>query len=131
MGVDAADYDNDGWPDIFVTALSLEGFPLFHNNRDGTFDDVAERTGVRRASFYLGGWGAHFLDFNNDGWKDLFVANSHVMTEIEHSIRTVTYPQPLLLLRNERGSFRDVSARDGARFSGPPDRAGSRLRGYG
>src|SRR5207249_9370949 len=57
MGVDFADYDNDGWPDIFATALSLEGYPFFRNNHDGTFDDVSERSGVKQASFYLSGWG--------------------------------------------------------------------------
>jgi hypothetical protein len=53
MGVDFADYDNDGWQDIFVTALSLEGYILFRNSRDGTFEDISEKTGVKRASLYL------------------------------------------------------------------------------
>jgi tetratricopeptide (TPR) repeat protein len=53
MGVDFADYDNDGWPDIFVTALFLEGYVLFRNSRDGIFEDVSEKTGVKRASFYI------------------------------------------------------------------------------
>ena len=116
MGADAADYDNDGWPDIFATALSLEGFPLFHNNHDGSFDDLSERAGIRRPSFYLAGWGTHFLDFDNDGWKDLFVANSHVMTGIERSIRTLTYPQPLLMLRNRSGAFSEVNPSMGSDF---------------
>ena len=116
MGVDAADYDNDGWPDIFVTALSLEGFVLFRNNHDGTFEDVAEPSGVKRASFLLSGWGTKIFDFDNDGWKDVFVANSHVMTGIERSIRTVSYSQPLLMLRNQRGRFLPAGEAMGPEF---------------
>jgi hypothetical protein len=116
MGVDFADYDNDGWPDIFVTALSLEGFVLFRNNHDGTFDDVSERTGVKRASFYLSGWGTKLFDFDNDGWKDLFVANGHVMRGIAGTVRTLSYAEPLLMLKNQKGRFVDVSAQMGTVF---------------
>jgi hypothetical protein len=105
MGVDAADVNNDGWPDVFVTALPLEGFPLFRNNRDNTFDDVAESAGVRRATLPLSGWGVKLFDYDNDGWKDVFVANGHVMSNIEQSMRTLSYAQPLLLLRNDHGRF--------------------------
>jgi enediyne biosynthesis protein E4 len=119
MGVDFADYDNDGWPDIFVTALSLEGYVLFHNSRDGTFEDVSEKTGVKKASFYLSGWGTKLVDFDNDGWKDLFVANGHVMRGIQGTLRTLSYDQPLLMLRNEEGLFRDVSADMGPVFRQP------------
>ncbi|MBM3775197.1 MAG: CRTAC1 family protein [Acidobacteria bacterium] len=117
MGADFADYDNDGWPDLFVTALSLEGFVLYRNQRDSTFSDVSQSAGVKKASFYLSGWGTRFVDFDNDGWKDLFVANSHVMRDIEHSIRTLSYLQPLLMLHNRRGAFEDAGARLGPVFA--------------
>jgi len=110
MGLDFADYDNDGWPDIFVTALSLEGFVLFRNNQDFTFSDVSETTGIRQGTFYLSGWGTKMVDFENRGWKDLFVADSHVMRDIENVTRTISYLQPPLLLKNEHGRF--VSASD-------------------
>jgi hypothetical protein len=116
MGVDFADYDNDGWPDIFVTALSLEGFVLFRNDHDGTFDDVSEKSGIQQASRYLGGWGTKMLDFDNDGWKDLFVANSHVMPGIHRIFNTLSYFQPMLMLKNDGGRFYNVSSRMGPAF---------------
>jgi hypothetical protein len=116
MGVDFADYDNDGWPDIFVTALSLEGYVLFRNNHDGTFDDVSEKSNVQQASRYFGGWGTKMMDFDNDGWKDLFVANSHVMPGIHRVFGTLSYSQPMLMLKNEGGHFRDVSSLMGPAF---------------
>jgi hypothetical protein len=116
MGVDFADYDNDGWPDIFVTALSLEGYVLFRNQRNATFADESEPSGVKTATFYLSGWGTKMLDFDNDGWKDLFVANSHVMRGITESVRTISYLQPMLMLRNHAGRFEDVSTRMGPEF---------------
>ena len=117
MGVDIADYDNDAWPDIFVTALPLESFVLFRNNRDGTFLDVALPSGVRKASFYLSGWGTKFVDFDNDGWKDLFVANGHPVRYIKEVVRTVDYAQPLLMLKNDQGRFRDVTSDMGTAFT--------------
>jgi hypothetical protein len=119
MGVDFADYDNDGWPDIFATALSLEGDVLFRNNHDGTFDDVSEKTGVKHASLYLSGWGTKMIDFDNDGWKDIFVANGHVMPGIQKMVRTLSYEQPLLMLGNDRGQFHDMSSRMGPAFRQP------------
>lgn len=117
MGVDFSDYNNDGWPDILATALSLEGFVLFQNNKDKTFTDVSHFTGVKTASFYLSGWGAKFLDFDNDGWKDLFVANGHTMPGVGESLRTLSYAQPLLMLKNRNGRFTDVTMELGATFN--------------
>ncbi len=119
MGVDFADYDDDGWPDIFVTALSLEGFVLFRNREGQAFSDVAEHTGVKKASYVLSGWGTKFLDFNNDGWKDLFVANGHVMRHIQARDPTVRYAQPFLMLENVQGVFVDVTAAAGPVFQQP------------
>jgi hypothetical protein len=96
--------------------LSLEGFVLFRNQHDLSFSDESERSAVKKPTFYLSGWGAKMLDFDNDGWKDLFVANSHVMEGIEASVRTISYRQPLLMLRNRNGRFEDVSSGLGAAF---------------
>jgi len=83
MGSDFRDYDNDGWPDLAVTALSGETFPLWRNLRKGQFEDRTYRSGMARNSARLSGWCNAFADFNNDGWKDLFSANSHVTDNIE------------------------------------------------
>jgi len=109
MGVDSADLDNDGWPDLFVTALSLQGYALFRNEKNGTFSDSSRAAGISRATFNFGGWGTKLLDFDNDGWKDIFVANSHVMDNIDLTFRTLSYKQPLLLLGNQLGKFAVVS----------------------
>ena len=69
MGADFADYNNDGKPDIFVNALSLQGYALFRNTEE-VFDDDSDRSGIGRASTPFSGWGTRFVDFDNDGWKD-------------------------------------------------------------
>ena len=65
MGVDFADYDNDGWPDIFVNALARERYALFHNEK-GSFDYVSDSSGIARASVLHSGWGTKFIDYDND-----------------------------------------------------------------
>lgn len=84
MGVDFRDYDNDSLPDIVVTALAGETFPLFHNEGHGSFRDATYSSGLGRLSMRLSGWSIGLVDFNNDGWKDLFTTNSHVNDQIEH-----------------------------------------------
>jgi len=115
MGTDFADYDNDGVPDIFVNALARQRYSLFHN-RKGTFDYVSDSTGVGAASILHSGWGAKFEDFDNDGWKDLFVGQGHVMDNIQLSLPQLRYLEPPLLLRNAGGNFVDVSAAAGPPF---------------
>jgi hypothetical protein len=83
MGSDFRDYDNDGWPDIAVTALSGETFPLWRSLRNGQFEDRTYRSGMARNSVRLSGWCNALADFNNDGWKDIFSAHSHVTDNIE------------------------------------------------
>jgi len=116
MGVDFSDYDNDGRPDIFVTDLSNERYRLFRHNGDGTFRDVSNTTGIAGISLPYSGWSTRFLDFDNDGWKDIFVAQGHVMDTIEKTASNLRYLQPPLLLRNESGRF--VRADAGAPFRG-------------
>ena len=83
MGVDFADYDNDGQPDIVVTDLSNERYKLFHQNADGSFRDVTNTSGLGGLTLLFSGWSTRFVDYDNDGWKDIFVAQGHVMDTIE------------------------------------------------
>jgi enediyne biosynthesis protein E4 len=110
MGVDFADYDNDGRPDIVVTNLSNERYRLFHQGGDGSFQDLTHTSGVGAASLLFSGWSTRLFDYDNDGWKDLFVAQGHVMDTIEKTAPNLKYQQPLLLLRNDAGRFVKVAA---------------------
>ncbi|MDQ2777483.1 MAG: CRTAC1 family protein [Acidobacteriota bacterium] len=115
MGTDFADYDNDGWPDIFVNALANQRYALFHNIK-GMFSYISGPSGLGSASQAHSGWGAHFADFDNDGWKDLFVGQGHVMDNIELTQPYTHYLEPPLLLRNAGGRFQDISASAGSVF---------------
>jgi hypothetical protein len=83
MGVDFADYDNDGWPDIVVTDLANQRYALYRNNRDGTFDYASPTSGLGAITLLHSGWGARFVDYDNDGWKDLLIAQGHDMDNID------------------------------------------------
>jgi len=115
MGTDFADYDNDGWADLFANALALERYALFHNLK-GTFEYVSDSSGVGTATISHSGWGAKFIDYDNDGWKDLFVGQGHVMDNIELTHPNQHYLESPLLLHNVRGRFTDASERAGAAF---------------
>jgi len=110
MGVDAADFDNDGRVDFFVTALSNETYPLFRNNGDGSFSYATNATGVGQITLLYSGWGTRFVDFDNDGWRDLFVAQGHVLDTIEKSSSYLTHRQTALLMRNTGKGFVNTSA---------------------
>ena len=110
MGVDFSDYDNDGLPDLVITDLSNERYLLFHNNGDGSFRDATNQSGMGSATLSFSGWSTHFFDFDSDGWKDLFVAQSHVMDTIEKTSPNLRYLEPPLLLRNQSGHFGRVLA---------------------
>jgi hypothetical protein len=105
MGVDFADYDNDGFPDLIVTDLSNERYRLFRQSGDGSFRDVTNLSGVGGATLPFSGWSTRFLDYDNDGWKDIFVAQGHVMDTIEKTAANLRYLQPPLMLRNESGRY--------------------------
>jgi hypothetical protein len=119
MGIDFADYNNDGWPDVFVNALAGQRYALFENRKGQQFEYVSGATGVARASLPHSGWGAKFLDYDNDGWKDIFVAQGHVMDNIERTQPSARYREAPLLLRNEKGKFTDVSRAAGPAFAVP------------
>ncbi len=113
MGVDAADYDGDGLVDVLVTALSNETYPLFRNNGDMTFAYATSSAGVGLVTIPFSGWGARFADFDNDGLRDIFVAQGHVLDTIEKTTGFLTYKQPPLLMRNTGRGFVNVSASAG------------------
>jgi enediyne biosynthesis protein E4 len=121
MGVDFQDYDNDGRADLFVSALSNEAYPLYRNEGRGLFSFVTAESGVGQTSAPYTGWGTRFADFDNDGWKDLFVAQGHVLDTIELTSDHLTYLQPPLVLRNVAGRFVAAGALErtaGARWAG-------------
>jgi hypothetical protein len=119
MGVDAADYDNDGWPDIFITVLSNETYPLYRNNADLSFTYVTRTVGIGEITLPYSGWGTRFIDVDNDGLRDIFAAQGHVLDTIEKTNSNLKHRQPPLLMRNTGGRFANVSMAAGPIFSVP------------
>jgi hypothetical protein len=115
MGVDFEDYDNDGWPDAFIDALPYQKFALFRNTQRA-FEYTSGPSGVGRITLLHSGWGAKFIDYDNDGWKDLFVGQGHSMDTIQLTQPSLRYLEPLLLMRNVKGKFEDVSGQSGEVF---------------
>jgi hypothetical protein len=124
MGVAVADYDGDGRMDIARTNFSEQVTTLYHNYGEAAFEDSSIKAGLGVNRKYLG-FGIGFLDFDNDGWKDLFVANGHVYSQIAGKDLHVAYKEPKVLYRNlGSGRFEDVSAK-----SGPAIRTANLARG--
>ncbi len=121
MGVGVADYDCDGWLDIFKTNFADDTSDLYHNNGDGTFSDLSFNSGLGINSNYVA-WGCGFIDYDNDGWADIVQINGHVYPEIDNYKFGETFKNPRLVYKNlGNGHFKDVSAAMGpgitARFS--------------
>ena len=116
MGVDFNDFNNDGYPDIVADDLSNEMYAVFENNRDGTFNYATRTSGVGRISQLTSGWGIKLFDYDNDGWKDLIVAQGHDMDTIEKTNPHLRYREPMLLARNTGHGFVDVSGQSGKVF---------------
>ncbi len=112
MGIAASDYDEDGDTDLFKTNFSDDLPNLYHNIGGGTFEDRVLQSGLGAYIEYVG-WGAHFLDVDHDGRKDLFYVNGHVYPEVDRSQEN-RYRQPRLLFWNVGGRFKDVTATSGA-----------------
>jgi hypothetical protein len=117
MGVDSADFDSDGWADLFVANVDQEKFSIYQNNRDETFRDQAMTTGIGQATLLLSGWGLKFFDFDDDGQMDLLLANGHPDDMVEVNMTKVTYKEPLLLFHQEGKKFRNISSEAGPVFS--------------
>ncbi|MGA2978224.1 MAG: CRTAC1 family protein [Terriglobales bacterium] len=121
MGADAVDYDGDGWLDIIKTNFSDDTATLYHNNRDGTFSDVTAAAGLAKNSQFLG-WGTLFLDIDNDGWPDIFMANGHVYPELDSKglgLNSTFRERKLLYWNEHNGRFRDISLDAGPGITTP------------
>src|SRR5947208_2815105 len=119
MGVDSADFDQDGWMDLFVANVDQEMYALYHNNHDESFDDVAVPTGIGMTTRLMSGWGVKFFDYDNDGHPDLFLANGHPDDRIEERFSQVKYKEPMLLFRYTGKRLETSSAQSGPVFSRP------------
>ena len=115
MGVDAEDFDGDGWQDLFVANIDQEFFSLYRNQKDLSFTD--EPGEIAPATQLLSGWGLKFFDYDNDGDPDILLANGHPDDMVESKSARVKYKEPLLLFENTGKGFRNVSARSGAVFA--------------
>ncbi|MFL6465375.1 MAG: CRTAC1 family protein [Bryobacteraceae bacterium] len=113
MGADFRDYDNDGLPDISFTALAAETFPLFRNVGKGSFDDATYSSRLGALTVRHSGWGVGLFDFNNDGWKDLFTAGSHVNDRVEAFESAVYQETNRVFVNLHNGTFRDESEQAG------------------
>jgi hypothetical protein len=116
MGVDFADYNNDGLPDLVITDLANQRYALYKNEGDGSFSYASYASGIGRMTIGHSGWGVRFLDYDNDGWKDLLIMQGHDLDTIENTSPSLHYREPMLLARNTGKEFVDVSSDSGAVF---------------
>ena len=119
MGLDSADFNQDGWMDLFVANIDLERFAIYQNNHDETFDDMAAPTGIGIATRLMSGWGLKFFDYDNDGFLDLFLANGNPDDLIESIHSLVKFQEPLMLFHSTGKGFVNVSAQSGPVFQKP------------
>jgi hypothetical protein len=119
MGVDAADYDQDGWMDLFVANVDQEMYSLYRNNKNETFSDIALSNEIGTSTKLMSGWGLKFFDYDNDGDLDLILCNGHPDDKIDGRVDGVKYLEPMLLFRNNGKGFTNVSAQSGPIFSRP------------
>ena len=128
MGIGVADYDCDGWLDIFKTNFADDTCDLYHNNGDGTFSDVSFSAGVGINNSFVA-WGCGFIDYDNDGWTDIVQVNGHVYPEVDKYNFGETFKNPRLVYKNlGNGRFQDVSAQMGP---GITERFSSRGAAFG
>jgi hypothetical protein len=103
MGLAVGDYDNDGWDDLFITDFSDDYDVLYHNDGDAQFSDVSYPTGIAQDTIPFLGWGTAFIDYDNDGWKDLFMVNGHVYPGVDQQDWGTSFAQRPLLFHNNQG----------------------------
>jgi enediyne biosynthesis protein E4 len=116
MGVDFSDYNNDSLPDLFITDLANQKYALYQNNGDGSFTYASYTSGVAAATLLHSGWGVDFFDYDNDGWKDLIVAQGHDIDNIQLDYPQLRYQEPMLLMHNDGKRLVDVSGASGEVF---------------
>jgi hypothetical protein len=116
MGIDFSDYNNDGLPDLIITDLANQRYAIYQNSGDGTFTYASYVNGVAAATLLHSGWGVDFLDYDNDGWKDLIVAQGHDIDNVQLNFPQLRYKEPMLLLRNDGKHLVDVSVASGEVF---------------
>jgi hypothetical protein len=120
MGADAADASGNGRMDLVVTHLDSQLARFYQNMGGGVFDDATLRSKISYATFHMSGFGTRFMDYDNDGWRDIFMADGHILDNIERYRSEVRYAEPKLMFRNAgRGIFENVSDRLGADFVRP------------
>jgi enediyne biosynthesis protein E4 len=120
MGVDAADYDRSGKPSIIISNFANQMLSLYHNEGNGLFVDEAPTSEVGRATLVTLGFGCFFFDYDNDGWPDIFIADGHIESDVEHVQKRVTYAEPPHLFRNlGGGKFHEVTSSLGESFNLP------------
>ena len=114
MGIDFGDIDNDGWPDLVKGNFSDDTKNLYHNNRDGTFTDLTYQAGIGDVGWLFTTFGAKFLDYDNDGWKDILLANGQTFPQMDRYATGITYAERNLLFHNRHdGKFDEVGRRSG------------------
>lgn len=119
MGIDFQDFNNDGYPDLIITNLANQKYALYRNSGDGTFIYDTYMSGLARIVLLHSGWGINFLDYDNDGWKDLLIAQGHDLDTVELNYPEIKYKEPMLLVRNTGKGFVNVSKDSGTVFQQP------------
>ncbi|MEJ7710451.1 MAG: CRTAC1 family protein [Pyrinomonadaceae bacterium] len=115
MGLGVGDYDNDGKIDFYITNFSDDTDTLYHNDGDGNFTDITFQAGFGEPTIPQLGWGVSFMDYDNDGWKDVIIANGHVYPLVDNHQWGTSYAQQMLLFKNNtNGRFERVGAKPGS-----------------
>jgi hypothetical protein len=127
MGVDSADFNQDGWQDLFVANIDRENFAIYQNGKDGSFDDLAVPTGIAKATKMMSGWGLKFFDYDNDGDVDLFLSNGNPDDLVTSLHNEISYEEPLILFHRNGRAWEDVSSKSGPVFSMPMSARGLAL----
>jgi hypothetical protein len=116
MGVDFSDYNNDGKPDLIITDLANQRYALYKNDGEGLFSYATITSGLGQVTMPHSGWGIRFMDYDNDGWKDLLIAQGHDLDTVELTSPNLHYREPMSLIRNTGKAFVDVTAESGPAF---------------